>query len=76
MIRVMAKIRHQRAGFYREIGGAGLTPSPEGTIAGYTQLQGKALSYNNIADTDAALECASALVEPARVSGNTRTHAG
>ena len=27
------------------------------SIAGATQLQGKALSYNNIADTDAALEC-------------------
>jgi len=58
---------HQRAGFYREIGGAGLTPSPEGTIAGYTQLQGKALSYNNIADTDAALECVAAFDEPACV---------
>ena len=58
---------HQRAGFYREIGGAGLTPNPEGTIAGYTQLQGKALSYNNIADTDAALECVAVFEEPACV---------
>jgi len=42
---------HQNAAFYQE-------KSPEtGTIAASTQLQGKALSYNNIADTDAALEC-------------------
>jgi phosphoribosylaminoimidazolecarboxamide formyltransferase/IMP cyclohydrolase len=42
---------HQHAAFYRERRvGAGL-------LAGYTQLQGKALSYNNIADADAAWEC-------------------
>ncbi len=42
---------HQNAAFYQE-------KSPEtGTIAAATQLQGKELSYNNIADTDAALEC-------------------
>jgi len=42
---------HQAAAFYREPRvGAGL-------LAGYTQLQGKALSYNNIADADAAWEC-------------------
>jgi phosphoribosylaminoimidazolecarboxamide formyltransferase/IMP cyclohydrolase len=28
-----------------------------GLLAGWTQLQGKALSYNNIADADAAWEC-------------------
>ncbi|MEM7080225.1 MAG: bifunctional phosphoribosylaminoimidazolecarboxamide formyltransferase/IMP cyclohydrolase [Pseudomonadota bacterium] len=43
---------HQRAAFYREV-----IPPPSGAIANYEQLQGKALSYNNIADTDAALEC-------------------
>lgn len=42
---------HQSAAFYRE-----RSPTP-GTIATATQLQGKALSYNNIADTDAALDC-------------------
>jgi phosphoribosylaminoimidazolecarboxamide formyltransferase/IMP cyclohydrolase len=42
---------HQGAAFYRErTVGAGL-------LAGYTQLQGKELSYNNIADADAAWEC-------------------
>ena len=42
---------HQAAAFYREgKPGAGL-------LAGWTQLQGKALSYNNIADADAAWEC-------------------
>ena len=42
---------HQNAAFYTE-------KSPEsGTIAAATQLQGKELSYNNIADADAALEC-------------------
>ena len=38
-----------------------------GTIANYQQLQGKALSYNNIADTDAALECVKVFDEPACV---------
>jgi len=42
---------HQGAAFYREYKvGAGL-------LAGYLQLQGKELSYNNIADADAAWEC-------------------
>jgi phosphoribosylaminoimidazolecarboxamide formyltransferase/IMP cyclohydrolase len=42
---------HQQAAFYRE-----KAPAP-GTIAAAKQLQGKELSYNNIADADAALEC-------------------
>ena len=42
---------HQAAAFYRD-----LTPA-QGSLANYTQLQGKALSYNNIADTDTAWEC-------------------
>jgi len=42
---------HQQAAFYTE-----KLPA-SGTIAAATQLQGKALSYNNIADADAALEC-------------------
>ncbi len=58
---------HQRAGFYREVAGAGSVSDTAGTIAGYQQLQGKALSYNNIADTDAALECVAAFSEPACV---------
>ncbi len=41
---------HQKAAFYTEKNPA------QGSIATATQLQGKALSYNNIADTDAALE--------------------
>jgi phosphoribosylaminoimidazolecarboxamide formyltransferase/IMP cyclohydrolase len=42
---------HQAAAFYRD-------PQPvAGGLAGYTQLQGKELSYNNIADADAAWEC-------------------
>ena len=45
---------HQSAAFYREPG------APAGGIAGYTQLQGKELSYNNIADADAAWECVKA----------------
>ncbi|WP_411286604.1 bifunctional phosphoribosylaminoimidazolecarboxamide formyltransferase/IMP cyclohydrolase [Phenylobacterium sp.] len=40
---------HQQAAFYR--GGA-----PRAGVATARQLQGKALSYNNIADTDAAIE--------------------
>jgi len=42
---------HQQAAFYRE-----KSPAP-GTVAAARQLQGKELSYNNIADADAALEC-------------------
>jgi len=42
---------HQSAAFYREA-----TVAP-GLLAGWTQLQGKELSYNNIADADAAWEC-------------------
>jgi phosphoribosylaminoimidazolecarboxamide formyltransferase/IMP cyclohydrolase len=42
---------HQGAAFYQE------KNPPAGTIAAAAQLQGKALSYNNIADADAALEC-------------------
>lgn len=52
---------HQKAAFYVEQG------APAGTVAAATQLQGKALSYNNIADTDAALECVNAFSEPACV---------
>ena len=42
---------HQHAAFYRD------TSPPPGALANYKQLQGKALSYNNIADADAAWEC-------------------
>ena len=42
---------HQEAAFYRDQAAA------PGTLARARQLQGKALSYNNIADSDAALEC-------------------
>jgi phosphoribosylaminoimidazolecarboxamide formyltransferase/IMP cyclohydrolase len=50
---------HQQAAFYRDD-----TPAP-GTIAGYRQLQGKELSYNNIADSDAAWECVKTFPQPA-----------
>ena len=42
---------HQQAAFYVESG------DHPGTVAGARQIQGKELSYNNIADADAALEC-------------------
>ena len=42
---------HQSAAFYRELN------APAGSVATARQLGGKELSYNNIADTDAALEC-------------------
>ncbi len=52
---------HQSAAFYRERMVAG------GLLAGCVQLQGKALSYNNIADADAAWECVRAFDAPACV---------
>ncbi len=55
---------HQDAAFYIE---ATEGQPAEASIATATQLQGKALSYNNIADTDAALECVKAFAEPACV---------
>ena len=42
---------HQSAAFYRDLS------APAGALAAYRQLQGKELSYNNIADADAAWEC-------------------
>ena len=39
----------------------------EASIATAKQLQGKELSYNNVADTDAALECVKSFVKPACV---------
>ncbi|MDB5772405.1 MAG: phosphoribosylaminoimidazolecarboxamide formyltransferase / cyclohydrolase [Burkholderiales bacterium] len=52
---------HQSAAFYRD-------PVPvEGALASYMQLQGKELSYNNIADADAAWECVKTFEETACV---------
>ncbi|PCJ23798.1 MAG: bifunctional phosphoribosylaminoimidazolecarboxamide formyltransferase/inosine monophosphate cyclohydrolase [SAR86 cluster bacterium] len=52
---------HQQAAFYTE-------KTPESaSISTAQQLQGKALSYNNIADTDAALECVKSFTDPACV---------
>ena len=49
---------HQKAAFYRD-------PIPAaGSIAGYKQVQGKELSYNNIADADAAWECVKTFKAP------------
>jgi phosphoribosylaminoimidazolecarboxamide formyltransferase/IMP cyclohydrolase len=42
---------HQSAAFYKDI------YPVEGALANYKQLQGKELSYNNIADADSAWEC-------------------
>ena len=52
---------HQRAAFYRE------SHPAAGTISSAKQLQGKALSFNNIADTDAALESVRQFEQPACV---------
>ncbi|MBS1129342.1 MAG: phosphoribosylaminoimidazolecarboxamide formyltransferase / cyclohydrolase [Proteobacteria bacterium] len=52
---------HQSAAFYRD------TTPVAGSIAAYTQLQGKELSYNNIADSDAAWECVKSFDTPACV---------
>ena len=52
---------HQDAAFYVD------QQTPAGSLASAKQLQGKALSYNNIADSDAALECVKQFAEPACV---------
>ncbi|ARB74476.1 bifunctional phosphoribosylaminoimidazolecarboxamide formyltransferase/IMP cyclohydrolase [Pasteurella multocida] len=52
---------HQKAAFYVE------QDVKEASVSTAKQLQGKALSYNNIADTDAALECVKSFDEPACV---------
>jgi phosphoribosylaminoimidazolecarboxamide formyltransferase / IMP cyclohydrolase len=52
---------HQQAAFYRD-----LQPVP-GALSNYVQLQGKELSYNNIADADAAWECVKTFDQPACV---------
>lgn len=52
---------HQAAAFYVE------KNPQEASVSTARQIQGKALSYNNIADTDAALECVKEFNEPACV---------
>ena len=52
---------HQNAAFYVD------QQAPAGSLAAAKQLQGKALSYNNIADSDAALECVKQFENPACV---------
>ncbi|WP_342128856.1 bifunctional phosphoribosylaminoimidazolecarboxamide formyltransferase/IMP cyclohydrolase [Hydrogenophaga sp. OTU3427] len=52
---------HQAAAFYRD-----LYPAP-GSLVSAKQLQGKELSYNNIADADAAWECVKSFDVPACV---------
>ena len=52
---------HQSAAFYRDI------HPIDGALANYSQLQGKELSFNNIADADAAWECVKSFDETACV---------
>jgi len=52
---------HQTAAFYREHQPA------EPSVSTALQVQGKELSFNNVADTDAALECVKSFDEPACV---------
>ncbi len=52
---------HQDAAFYVD------QQAAPGSLATARQLQGKALSYNNIADSDAALECVKQFAAPACV---------
>jgi len=52
---------HQRAALYRD-----LYPAP-GSLVTARQLQGKELSYNNLADADAAWECVKSFEQPACV---------
>lgn len=52
---------HQKAAYYVE------AEQREASVSTATQLQGKELSFNNIADIDAALECVKQFTEPACV---------
>lgn len=52
---------HQTAAFYVEAN------PKEASIATASQIQGKELSFNNVADTDAALECVKSFTKPACV---------
>lgn len=52
---------HQNAAFYRDL------HALPGGLASYRQVQGKELSYNNIADADAAWECVKGFDQPACV---------
>ena len=52
---------HQRAALYREPG------APAGALATARQLQGKELSFNNVADADAAWRCVNAFEDAACV---------
>jgi phosphoribosylaminoimidazolecarboxamide formyltransferase/IMP cyclohydrolase len=52
---------HQMAAFYRD------ADPVQGGLAGHVQIQGKELSFNNIADADAAWECVRSFDEPACV---------
>jgi phosphoribosylaminoimidazolecarboxamide formyltransferase / IMP cyclohydrolase len=52
---------HQMAAFYRD------ADPVQGGLAGHVQIQGKELSFNNIADADAAWECVKTFEEPACV---------
>lgn len=54
---------HQKASFYIDKN----SNVSQASISTSKQLQGKALSYNNIADTDAALECVKSFEQPACV---------
>ena len=57
---------HQRAAFYRD-----LHPAP-GSLVTAKQLQGKELSYNNIADADAAWECVKSFDAPEQTPGRPK----
>ncbi len=59
---------HQSAAFYR-------TGDPRPGVASARQLQGKALSYNNVADTDAALELVAEFDPAARAAVAIIKHA-
>ncbi len=52
---------HQQAAFYRDI------EVRPGLLAGYRQVQGKELSFNNVVDADAAWECVRSFSAPACV---------
>ena len=64
---VGAAVKTDAGAIVKADAGAGSGTGAEASVSTARQIQGKALSFNNVADTDAALECVKGFEEPACV---------